>query len=104
MTLDLSNPAMRHIAQFIGSVMAILTFIWFIAEPRAQSYIKDQIVAENVQLKKSIQNANRNLEKTKQELRDLRRQADKADAQRETILEQGKETRQLIYQLLQRPN
>jgi hypothetical protein len=104
MTLDFSDARIRHVAQFIGSVGVILSALWFVGEPMAQGYIKEQVIAENTALKKSIEDANRNVEKTKQELQVLQRKSDQAQSDLKVIKELAREQRQLMYQLLQSRN
>ena len=101
LTLNLGNPMIRHLASAIGLVSVIIGVLWFIGEPRAQRYIREQIVAENAELKKSIEEANRNVDKTRKDLRALRRKSDQAQSDLTTIKELGKEQRQLLYRLLQ---
>lgn len=85
MTIDFSDARIRHLSSAIGIISVILSIAWFVAEPVMAQYIKEHIVAENVQLKKAVEDANRNVEKTRQEIRDLQRRSDKAEIQRENI-------------------
>lgn len=85
MTIDLSKPAIRHLASFIGAVVVILGSIWSIGKPMAEDFIEQIVVAGEYAKSRDVRTLNRNIEETEQRVRGLESKADKAQTKLENI-------------------
>ena len=49
------NPLLRHLAQFIGTIVIVAGFTWTIAKPHAEDFIKRTLKPEILDLTESVE-------------------------------------------------
>lgn len=85
----------------IVALVAIAGVIWFFGKPLVDGYIEDAIAQQGYASQSSVTNLNGKTFQNGQKIGEIREQQARQDQKLESIQDVSKETRDLLYQLLQ---